>query len=112
MQDGFDITFHEVVPESGVVELVVAELERVRSREGLHCSVIVRRSGPAPVPFDVHVELRLGNVDLGLCGYAVDNDQYYALRQAFAALRDAQAAEEEHPGGLPQRGRRGLRTLR
>jgi len=71
---------------------VVAELERVHGRAGLHCSVVVRRSGPEATPFDVHVELRSGNVDLGLCGYAVDNDQYFALRQAFSALRDAQAA--------------------
>lgn len=93
MHDGFDITFREVVPESGIVELVVAELQKMHPHEGLHCSVVVSRAGSEETPFDVHVELRAHNVGVGLQGYAVDNDQYYALRQAFNALRDAQTAQ-------------------
>jgi hypothetical protein len=111
MHAGFDITFHEVIPESGIVELVVAELEKVHGPSGLHCSVVVSRSGPEPVAFDVLVELRSGSVELGLSGYAVDNDQYFALRQAFSALRDAQAAEEESRAEGFTHGRRALRSL-
>jgi hypothetical protein len=91
MNDGFDITFHEVIPESGIVELVVRELERLPTHEQLHCSVVVSHVGPPPVHFDVHVELLEGLIELGLRGYAVDNDQYCAVRQAFASLRDAVA---------------------
>ena len=97
MNDGFDITFHEVIPESGIVELVVRELERLPEHEQLHCSVVVSHVGPEPVNFDVHVELLVGVVELGLRGYAVDNDQYCAVRQAFASLRDAVAAAALRP---------------
>jgi hypothetical protein len=86
MNDGFDITFREVVPECGVVELVVAELDRVTPHPGLHCSVVVRRRQADPFPFDVHVELR-GRKVAHLHADAVDLDQCLALRQAFAALR-------------------------
>lgn len=110
MHDGFDITFHEVIPESGVVELVVAELARVDDRDGLHCSVVVSRAGPDSTPFDVHVELRLGSVDLGLTGYAVDNDQYFALRQAFAVLRDVRAARQSS-GESPREWSKRLRSV-
>ena len=98
MNDGFDITFHEVIPESGIVELVVRELERLPAHERLHCSVVVSHIGPAPVHYDVHVELLMGVVELGLRGYGVDNDQYCAVRQAFASLRDAVAASALRPG--------------
>jgi hypothetical protein len=91
MNDGFDITFREVVPECGVVELVVAELDRVTPHLGLHCSVVVRRRDADPFPFDVHVELH-GRKMTHLHGEAVDLDQCLALRQAFAALRAACAS--------------------
>lgn len=103
MHDGFDITFHEVIPESGIVELVVRELERVSSDGHLHCSVVVSHVGPEPEHFDVQVELRSGSVDLGLRGYAVDNDQYCAVRRAFASLRDAVSADALGAGRSPQR---------
>ena len=89
MSDGFDITFREVVPESGVVELVVAELDKVTPRHGLHCSVVVRRAEADPFPFDVHVELRGRKLTTQLHADAIDVDQRLALRQAFASLRQA-----------------------
>jgi hypothetical protein len=97
MDHGFDITFHEVIPESGIVELVVAELDKTNVRDGLHCSVVVSHVGPAAQAFDVHVELMAQNRHIGLSGYAVDNDQYYAVRQAFAALRDAAEGATAQP---------------
>jgi hypothetical protein len=103
MHDGFDITFHEVIPDSGIVELVVRELERVPSDGHLHCSVVVSHIGPEPEHYDVQVELRAGTVDLNLRGYAVDNDQYCAVRRAFASLRDAVSADVQSLGAFPQR---------
>ena len=91
MSDGFDITFREVVPESGVVELVVAELDKVTPRHGLHCSVVVRRGAADPFPFDVHVELHGRKLTTLLHADAIDVDQRLALRQAFASLRAAWA---------------------
>jgi hypothetical protein len=93
MHDGFDITFHEVIPELGLVELVVAELGKLANREGLHCSVVVSHVGAVPHAFDVQVELLSRDRHIGLTGYAVDSDPYYALRQAFSALRDACGAD-------------------
>jgi hypothetical protein len=113
MHDGFDITFREVIPESGIVELVVRELERVPISDGLHCSVIVSQIGPEPMHFDVQVELLSGALNLGLRGYAVDNDQYCAMRQAFAALRDALSADSQTSGTSRRYARQSrLRTVR
>jgi hypothetical protein len=93
MHDGFDITFHEVIPELGLVELVVAELGKLSQRDGLHCSVVVSHGSATPHSFDVQVELLSCGRRIGLTGYAVDHDAYYAMRQAFSALRDACAAD-------------------
>ena len=87
MDGGFDITFREVVPESGIVELVVGELDKMSPRFGLHCSVVVRRGSGEPAPFCVHVELRGRKTSPLLQADAVDPDQQAALRVAFAELR-------------------------
>ena len=87
MDGGFDITFREVVPESGIVVLVVGELDKMAPRFGLHCSVVVRRGSGEPSPFCVHVELRGRKAAPLLSADAVDADQQAALRVAFAALR-------------------------
>jgi hypothetical protein len=92
MDGGFDITFREVVPESGIVELVVGELDKMAPRFGLHCSVVVRRGSGDPGPFCVHVELRGRKAAPLLTADAVDADQQLALRVAFTALRAEYAA--------------------
>ena len=106
MDGGFDITFREVVPDSGIVELAVAELDQVAPRAGTHCSVVLRRSRLDPFPFEVHIELHGRPSSQPLSADAIDGDQQFALRRAFAALRSAyraRAAARETLARLEQR---------
>jgi hypothetical protein len=107
MHNGFEITFHEVIPELGLLELVVTELDKLGDQPGLYCSVVVSQTHATPQSFDILVALLPRERHPRLTGYAVDGDPYYALRLAFAALRDACDADLSREQPRSRAGRAG-----
>ncbi len=88
MHDGFDITFRGVMPDAGILELVLAQLGEIRGdRAGRHCSVVLRDSGPELNRINAHVSLFALSRDKTLHSMALGQDSYDAVRQAFAKLR-------------------------
>lgn len=104
MHDGFDITFREVIPESAMVELVVAELNRLNPERGVHCSVVVTRLDDDDAKFKVLVELSAAEYAPEIHSQAVARDRFDALRQAFAIVR---AVQIENTNADAAYGRRG-----
>ncbi|MDB4972134.1 MAG: hypothetical protein JWN48_475 [Myxococcaceae bacterium] len=90
MHEGFDITFREVMPESSIVELVIAQLATLRGLDDRHCSVVLRRHERALDEFAAHVQFEREWRGDALHGQATAHDPHEAVARAFADLRDHQ----------------------
>jgi hypothetical protein len=87
MHEGFEITFREMLPDSGIVELVMQQLASVPRAAERRCSVVLRRLGARPERFDAHVQLGSGPRQAALQGAGAGPDASGAVRSAFADLR-------------------------
>lgn len=86
MREGFEITFREMLPDSGIVELVVQQLASVPRAVNQRCSVVLRRLSAPPHCFGAHVAIGSGPC-LTLQGEGAGVDARGAVRNAFANLR-------------------------
>jgi hypothetical protein len=87
MQDGFEITFREMLPDSGILELVQEQLSSVPLAEDQRCSVVLRHISDQPRRFDASVELDSPRRRTALYADGAGVDAYAAVRKAFATLR-------------------------
>jgi ribosome-associated translation inhibitor RaiA len=91
MSDGFFIRFREMVPEEGLLNLALSEIDSLHDAwpDRVQCNIVIghgeRRSKEHP-SFNAQVEIELGR-GAPIAGEAIGDDPYAALRTAFRTLR-------------------------
>jgi hypothetical protein len=100
MREGFEITFREMLPDSGIVELVVQLLASVPRAADQRCSVVLRRLSAWPNCFGAHVELGSGR-RMAVHVEGAGEDAGGAVRSAFANLRQRLVVEARRSAREP-----------